>query len=100
MIYRGVANTIVSHALGTLQMNIPWRLIKLQKFIKEGDLKILIYTIFIFLIDLIEIYFYDEINTRLKDVAQKQYSQVEAELGAGRVIEKLPPVNAGKSMVE
>jgi hypothetical protein len=36
----------------------------------------------------VEIYF-----SRLKDLAQKQYSQKEAELGAGRSIEQLPPAH-------
>jgi hypothetical protein len=33
---------------------------------------------------------------RLKDVAQPQYSQKEAELAAGKTIEVLPPVRASK----
>jgi hypothetical protein len=31
----------------------------------------------------------------LKDVAQKQYSHKEAEMGAGRSIEVLPPAHGG-----
>lgn len=37
---------------------------------------------------------------RLKDLAQKQYSQNEAELGAGRSIEVLPPAHTGKDKNE
>lgn len=99
MIYLVWVSIIALNVHVTLQTKTLLNFTKQQKFINEGNtiLQYFSYDIIkpnsIILNEFYSLILFT-LNCRLKDLAQKQYSQNEADLGAGRSTEILPPAHA------